>query len=288
METINIDMINKIKLLSGGVGNGSFSLLWLMASSSQNADTLNCRFHHHAFFEIHYITQGTIHYDFKGYAVPVRAGQYIVIPSGLVHKVGEHSADFCKLTVAFEVGDRESAFCSIASGRARAFDIDEDAACAISMISKYSHGRQRYAGELISLWLQALVYRVMSSVPSDSRLPRYSESKDPRFLKAKKYIEDNYDVFFTCGEVAAYCRLSTKQLGRLFLKYEGVGLLEFIRQAKLAAAKRMLLSTDKTQEEIGKALGFSSVNYFNKYFSKYEGISPGDFKKQKDKEKRAT
>ena len=60
---------------------------------------------------------------------------------------------------------------------------------------------------------------------------------DKRVIKAKMLIEDNTDIFFTCEELSGYCRISAKQLGRLFKKYEGIGLLEYIHRQKTEAAK---------------------------------------------------
>lgn len=279
MEKINIDAINKIKI-PARQEQSPFLIYWIQATSSENRDTLNHRFHHHAFFELHFITEGEICYGFKEKSITVRSGQFIVVPPLMVHRVEDHSAEFCKLTVAMEIEKNSPEFDSMVKLCARVFDIDRDVISAISIIGEYSRTRQEYSVERISLWLQAVVYGVLTKAPHRSVSQNLDDSPDTRFLKAKKYIEDNHDVFFSCDEVARYCHLSTKQLGRLFLQYEGIGLSEFIRNAKLDAAKRMLSQSDRSQKRISEDLGFSSVNYFSKFFSKYEGVSPDEFRKK--------
>jgi AraC-like DNA-binding protein len=195
----------------------------------------------------------------------VRAGEYVVIPPHHPHRVESLSDDFCKLTVAFDINGQKYP----SSAKAWVADISDDISDLISLVSRYSAEKHGYSKELITLWLQTVLYIIMSSLAYKIRSEDTAESYDPRYLKAKKYVEDNYDVFFSCEEVAEYCRLSVKQLGRLFLQYEGVGLSEFIRKTKLDAAKRMLVSSEKSQKRISEELGFSSVSYFNKFFMKW-------------------
>jgi AraC-like DNA-binding protein len=73
--------------------------------------------------------------------------------------------------------------------------------------------------------------------------------------------------------------LSPKQLGRLFEKYEGKTVLEFIHEQKINSAKQLLLESDELQETISKKLGFSSVHYFNKFFISHTGMTPSKYRK---------
>ena len=276
MEKINVDAINKIKLLENKDGVGAFSLLWIQAAEKENRSTQNHRFHHHAFFEIHCILRGVMRYALKDKIITVSEGQCAVIPPNVPHRVEQLSDDFCKLTVALDINNIEG----ISSQRAFVTGIDGDVMHTFSLISKYASEKHEYSAELINLWVTTAVYGIMEGSSYKLHTENAEQPYDTRFLKAKKYVEDNYDVFFSCEDVADYCRLSAKQLGRLFMQYEGISLSDFIKTAKLTAAKRMLLSTDKTQKRISEELGFSSESYFNKFFMKHEGVSPGEYKKR--------
>ena len=276
MENINVDAINKIKLLDTKGGGGAFSLLWVQAAEPENRSTQNHRFHHHAFFEIHCVLKGEMRYAFKGRTLGAGEGQCVIIPPHLPHRVESMSAEFCKLTVALDINNIDG----FSSPKAWVSDIGQDVMSVFSRISKYASEKHEYASELITLWISTAVYEIMEGSSYKLHSENAEQQYDTRFLKAKKYIEDNYDVFFSCEDVADYCRLSAKQLGRLFVQYEGVGLSDFIKKAKLTAAKKMLTSTDKTQKRISEELGFSSESYFNKFFMKHEGVSPGEYKKR--------
>ena len=84
----------------------------------------------------------------------------------------------------------------------------------------------------------------------------------------------------TCEEVANNCYISTKQLGRLFEKYENTSLLAFIHESKIADIKKMLIRTNHSQKLIGKKLGFSTSAYFSDFFKKHVGITPAQFREK--------
>ena len=101
---------------------------------------------------------------------------------------------------------------------------------------------------------------------------------DPRVYRAKKYIEDNPHIFFGCEEVAAFCRISAKQLGRLFRASEGVSLLEYIHARKLEEAKALLSDKELSERQIAQMLGFSGAEYFSRFFTRLEGRLPSQYR----------
>ena len=64
MDKFNVDAINKIGISNAGDFCFAFKPLWVIATDDGNTDTLNCRYHNHAFYELHIIISGKITYDF--------------------------------------------------------------------------------------------------------------------------------------------------------------------------------------------------------------------------------
>jgi AraC-like DNA-binding protein len=95
---------------------------------------------------------------------------------------------------------------------------------------------------------------------------------------AARYIEDNKNLFLTCRDVAAYCHFNEKYLSRLFKKELGVTLLEYIHAVKTNEAKRLLSETEAPLSEVAEMLGFSNEYYFNSFFKRNIGISPGSYR----------
>lgn len=81
---------------------------------------------------------------------------------------------------------------------------------------------------------------------------------------------------------AEYCadllQLSSDYLCDM-LKFEtGKHFEEYIQFKRFEIAKKWLLDTDKTVNEISKELGFQSSQYFSRLFKKLTGFSPNDFR----------
>lgn len=81
---------------------------------------------------------------------------------------------------------------------------------------------------------------------------------------------------------AEYCadllQLSSDYLCDM-LKFEtGKYFEEYIQFKRFEIAKKWLLDTDKTVNEISKELGFQSAQYFSRLFKKLTGFSPNDFR----------
>jgi len=102
---------------------------------------------------------------------------------------------------------------------------------------------------------------------------------DVRLSDAKQYIKDNLNFNITCNQVAQHCYISVKQLSRIFMKYEGVTLMKYITMAKTEAAEQLLSDSDFSLKEISEKLGFCNEYYFNTFFKKNAGLSPGDYRK---------
>ena len=71
----------------------------------------------------------------------------------------------------------------------------------------------------------------------------------------------------TTARLNACCRVTT-----------GKSSLALINDRLLTEAKRNLLYSDMTVSEIGAALGYGDPAYFNRFFSRGVGLSPGRFR----------
>ena len=274
---LNIDSLNKCSISGMQLSQEPFSLCWLSAGTAKNRDTLNFRRHHHSFFELHMITEGHLIYCFKDEYITVSQGEYIVVSPFCQHPVAGHSEAFGKLTLAFECAPG-NVFTALTAAQLHPHPVTEEMQRQIEAVLRYAEKKSEYSDFLLRHSLHALVYHAAEPGAVHSGRRQSEEGYDDRVLRAKKYVEDNYDVFFSCEEVAAYCHISVRHLGRLFQKHEGISLLSFIHEKKLEACKRMLTETDRTQRQIAQALGFAGADYFNKFFVRQTGMTPAQFR----------
>ena len=72
--------------------------------------------------------------------------------------------------------------------------------------------------------------------------------------------------------------LSRVQLYRKVKAMTGASVVELLRKARLAKAKRLLESRSKSVSEVAYEVGFSTPSYFSKCFKEEFGMLPGEVK----------
>lgn len=103
---------------------------------------------------------------------------------------------------------------------------------------------------------------------------------DDHFLNKVEQTIANHldDEKFGVGELASEVGLSKSQTFRKVKSLTGKSISQIIKEIRLQKAAKLLLETDLHASEISYKIGFSSPSYFNKCFSKYYGITPGEYK----------
>lgn len=96
---------------------------------------------------------------------------------------------------------------------------------------------------------------------------------------AKAHIHDNYMEPLTREDVADITGISPDYLGKLFLKYTGKTVKEYINNYRTYKAAQMVEETDSRFLEIAHNVGFDCLATFNRYFHKIYGMSPRYYRK---------
>lgn len=274
------DAINKLNLSEIPFSNSDFNILWTSAVNKNNTDVFATHFHSHTFFELHILTDGYMSYGYRDTVKTARGNEFLIIPPGISHKVADYSGQLERLTVAFECPNNICTEFKILSFSNKILTVSSEMYRFLESINSTVKSKNAFSSEIVLLNLQSLLYCIFSEF-CEKRHKRITEVLcDDRVTKAKKYIDDNTDIFFSCEQVANYCHISTKHLNRLFRKYENMSLLEYIHSKKIISSQKMLLNTEKTQETISLELGFSGVHYFSKFFAKKVGMTPDNYRRK--------
>jgi AraC-like DNA-binding protein len=75
-------------------------------------------------------------------------------------------------------------------------------------------------------------------------------------------------------------------LSNLFSEITGVTIEKYIISQKIERVKELLVYDELTLSEIAHELGYSSVSYLSVQFRKVTGLTPGHFKKIKEKKRK--
>lgn len=106
------------------------------------------------------------------------------------------------------------------------------------------------------------------------------QAKAGRYLveQAMEFIFKNHEGAISLADIAWHLRLSEEYLSRLFKQETGHTVFEFVREARLNAAKRLLSGTNHTIAQISEMCGFSSSAVFCRSFKKAFAKSPAAYR----------
>lgn len=95
----------------------------------------------------------------------------------------------------------------------------------------------------------------------------------------QKLIEKHFATLKLPRDYAELMYITPNHLNALCNDLLGISAGEVIRNRVLLEAKRLLINRDLTIAEISYQLNFSDNSYFTKFFKKYTGITPEEFRK---------
>ncbi|OCT11494.1 AraC family transcriptional regulator [Paenibacillus pectinilyticus] len=94
----------------------------------------------------------------------------------------------------------------------------------------------------------------------------------------KDHIEENFAEPLTLATLAEHFYASTYHLQRTFKRIAGVTPLMYLQEVRLAAAKKLLSTTDMAVQEIGARVGMANAAHFATLFLKRTGLTPTEFR----------
>lgn len=97
--------------------------------------------------------------------------------------------------------------------------------------------------------------------------------------KCIDYIYNHLSEKITVEAVAGYLQIHPTYLSKLFSKEVGMSFKSFVMNARVNAAKNMLVYSDFSYMEIALSLGFSSQSAFIRTFGQITGMTPGKYRK---------
>ncbi|SFW37944.1 helix-turn-helix domain-containing protein [Chitinophaga sancti] len=98
------------------------------------------------------------------------------------------------------------------------------------------------------------------------------------FLQFKNLIEEKYTTLKNVSDYAGLMHVKPVLLNEISKQQSGITAGEHIRNRVILEAQRYLYNTDLSAKEIAYRLGFEDPHYFSRFFKKYTGQTPSEFK----------
>jgi AraC-like DNA-binding protein len=133
--------------------------------------------------------------------------------------------------------------------------------------------------DMIRLQLLSLFILVERSCSSE-RKKKIPQQKYLLIRNFQLLIDQYYRTIKLPKEYADLLYITPNHLNALCQDLLGKTAGELIRNRILLEAKRLLTNADMSITEIAYDLNFQDNSYFNRFFKKYEGLTPDEFRKQ--------
>ncbi|WP_430965368.1 helix-turn-helix domain-containing protein [Spongiimicrobium sp. 2-473A-2-J] len=148
------------------------------------------------------------------------------------------------------------------------------------LFKKEFERKDRFQGEMLMVLLKKLLImfkRMVNNRCENDEIPNRASTVIGEF----SYLVETH--FRNKHQVTDYAELlhkSPKTISSIIKKHTKKTALSFINERILIEARRLLLFSDKTSEEIAYNLGYSEPGNFSKFFKKNVGTSPTQFRKR--------
>lgn len=154
--------------------------------------------------------------------------------------------------------------------------------CSSIMLLKHELTADEVAQNLA---VNHLVQLILVTVLRQQRLQAMTLSNASResdiLLKFRALIEQHYQEHLAVKDYAQHLHISISKLNRLCQTLLNDSPKAIIHQRLLIEAKRCLIYTKQSVEEIAEGLGFSDPAYFSRFFKQMQGVTAGAFRKQR-------
>ena len=131
--------------------------------------------------------------------------------------------------------------------------------------------------QMIGLLLEQMLIRMVRRGAERDRAVKTSSSVKRRsdhdlVQRIIGYMQENACGTLTFSQVCRFSAQSATNLKTIFKSVTGMGVMEYYRSLKIDAAKTLLREGGGNITQIADKLGYTSVNYFSRYFKQATGM----------------
>ena len=269
-------------ILAVKVVNGLSSYFELQIAQREHAHPP--RVHYHPDYEVYCLTEGKCRYFIHDKTYSMIAGDLVVIPPGIIHKViyetPIHSRILFNCTRDYIPPSVLQALESITYYPGHG-DTAKQIAALYRRIREAVSAPDAFSEDTIRCCAMELFLLMAKTADAGVPLPTGSSF----VAQAVAFIRTSYAEHLTLSAAARHCAVSPEHLSRVFKKETGFGFNEYLNLYRLKKAEALLKSgQDVSVSQVALLCGFNDSNYFSGIYKKTYGISPSQVKKNASKE----
>ncbi len=123
-------------------------------------------------------------------------------------------------------------------------------------------------------WIRQKADQTLALVSDSSASSDYDAIND-----ARQYILEHLREPITLENVAGIVHLSPSYFSRLFKEQTEISFIQYVTNARINEAKRLLLDPHSKAKDVGELVGYHDTKHFYKTFKAVTGFTPGAYRK---------
>lgn len=254
--------------------------------------------HKHAFFEMVYVLSGSCENTVSGTPIHMKQGDICIIAPDVNHTMGVFDDE----SIVINIIIRRSTFRDIFEGIFTddtvlslffnrilysntsnsyiLFPVSKDSRVQeildLLILEGVSH--KKYYKTVMENLLRT-IFCYMLREQDHLIMSNSLTTEHPEIMHILRYIQDNYKTIDLEGLADAF-KYSPDYIGKLIKKYTGTTFIKILRDIRIKKACNMLLNTNLNVIEICYEVGYSSIEFFNRTFKKFCGMTPTEYRKK--------
>lgn len=247
--------------------------------------------HRHSFYHLAFFTKGGGSHTIDFERFPVKAGQLYFMVPGQVHSwffEGKIEGYVINVSAGFfnaflqdaEYVERFPFFSGVSTEgvvqlpKQRFPEVEE----LFEKMLVEINGEEAYSQDMLRLLLLEMFVKV-SRVTRQDKTRQELPHNYVLLRNFRKLVEQHYMQLRLPKEYAALLYVTPNYLNAFCRDMLGKSAGEIIRDRVLLEAKRLLINADISIATIAYQLSFADNSYFTKFFKKYAGVTPEEFRK---------
>lgn len=252
--------------------------------------------HYHDCYELYYLYSGERYYFIQDKTYHVPAGSFVLINPYEIHRTGnlggfgfdrmlihfsrEFLEDYRKIDPDLDLYRCLDQNIHILSLDPREQIFVETLLQLMEDAYRASNRRETAQIKLTLIQLLLFLNRCQPGLKNEA-IGRIGAAKQTIF-EVVGFINTHYAQPLTLEAVSEKFYLSKFYFSHSFKEYTGFSFTQYLNNVRIKEAKRLLLTTEQTVNQIAACVGFQSNTHFGRVFRQITGISPSGYRKREN------
>ena len=257
--------------------------------------------HTNDFYELNIVIEGTARHTIEKTDYDAECGSVYFIPPGITHGFSSTQCVIFHALIREDFFEIYSMELQNIKGYTLLFEIDPylRTATKTSLPLRLSYDEYEMVSPVMQHMLKnesmhlpdiehiknlGLLYLfcLLSSIISEKQRKQISNSTnkpyDVHIARSMEFIRMNVSRQFSIEDLAKHALMSRSTYMRNFSMMAGCSPMQFLTRCRMAHARKLLFYTDIKITEVASACGFCDASHFTHVFTKYEGVTPSDYR----------